>query len=72
MKANFSFILPDEQQEFDMMMSAGGYHAALWEMDQWLRSKLKHEQLTDEQDKAYQECRDKLREFLNDNNVTIS
>lgn len=30
--------------------------------DQWLRNKLKHCDITDEEDRIYQECRDKLWE----------
>lgn len=42
MKATIEFDLPDERDEFALMQKAGEYRATLYELDQWLRSQIKH------------------------------
>ena len=46
---------------------------AMWEMDQWLRSQTKHapDSMSDDTYKAFEECREKLREIVNDSNLSL-
>jgi hypothetical protein len=44
----------------------------MWELDQHLRSEIKYnEQLPSEVDEAFEKLRDKIREILSDNNLTM-
>jgi hypothetical protein len=46
---------------------------AMWETDQWLRSQTKYapDSMSDDTYKAFEECREKLREILADNNLQL-
>lgn len=72
MKAQLTFNLPDEQIEFNDAINGSNYRAIIWEMDQYLRSQLKHEQLWDEKvhDKV-QEIRDELQSILENHSITM-
>jgi hypothetical protein len=45
--------------------------SVLWELDQWLRAKLKYEELTDGQYDAFKQTRDELRKLLQEENVDL-
>ena len=45
--------------------------SVIWDMDQWLRQKLKYEELSEEQDFAYQKTRDALHEILSEHSVDL-
>ncbi len=60
MKATLEFTLPEEQDEFDKAQQGMSYWLALEEMDGWLRNILKYGALPDEEQRIYQEVRDKL------------
>jgi hypothetical protein len=45
--------------------------SVLWDLDQWLRAKLKYEELTDGQYDAYKATRDELRRLLIEENIDI-
>jgi len=62
-KAILEFQLPEEQEEFDMARNGCHNLIVLEDMDNYLRNKLKYQELTDEQCVIYQEIRDKLREL---------
>ena len=71
MKAILIFNLPKESHEFDNATQGGKMRSVLWDFDQWLRSKTKYEDLTDEQYQVYQGCRDHLRTLLYEENLDI-
>jgi hypothetical protein len=72
MKAIIEYNLPDEESEFRTAMNGQKYQSCLWEMDQWLRSKLKYDDnLTQEQFDIYQLVREKLREIINEHTVSL-
>ena len=72
MKAILEFDLPDDREEFEQASAAYKYYSVLWEFDQHLRAKIKYdEKLTEEVHDTYQEIRDKLREFMNDNDLSF-
>jgi hypothetical protein len=71
MKAKLIFNLPEENHEWKNAIDGSSMRSTLWEYDQWLRSKVKYEDLTDEQHQVYQGCRDHLRTLLYENNIDI-
>jgi hypothetical protein len=71
MKAKLTFDLPEESHEWENALQGSKMRSTLWEHDQWLRSKIKYEDLNDEQYQVYQGCRDHLRTLLIENNIDI-
>jgi len=45
--------------------------SVLWEMDQWLRAKMKYEDLPDYQYEVYKECRKYLRDLTIEENIDL-
>jgi len=71
MKAKLIFNLPEESHEWENAIRVASMHSTLWEYDQWLRSKIKYEDLTDEQYQVYQGCRDHLRTLMYENDINL-
>jgi len=71
MKAKLIFDLPEERHEWENALQGSKMRSTLWEYDQWLRSKIKYEDLNDEQYQVYQGCRDQLRTLLIENSLDI-
>jgi len=71
MKAKLIFDLPEESSEWYKAVNAVNMHCVLNEYDQWLRSKIKYDDLTDEQYQVYQGCRDQLRTLLYEENIDL-
>jgi hypothetical protein len=71
MKATLTFSLPEEQHEYSNAVDGAKMRSALWELDQWLRAKLKYEELTDGQYDAFKETRDELRRLLIEENIDL-
>ena len=69
MKAKLIFNLPDEQEEFNDAVNGNAFKAVIWELDQYMRSQIKHGELADDVHDKVQEIRDQLHSILNDNNV---
>jgi hypothetical protein len=71
MKATLTFNLPEDDDEFQMAIKGSSMYDVLWEMDRWLRANTKHSPDTASEDtyNAYQECRNKLRELMGENEV---
>ena len=42
MKATLSFTLPEERAEFHMAIHAGDMYSALWDIQEFIRSKVKY------------------------------
>lgn len=70
-KAILEFDLPEETIEYRLAVNAGNYHAVLWDIDQYLRSKLKYGELTSEQYDALDKTREELHDLMNTYNVTF-
>ena len=64
MKATITFDLPDERQEHDMAIHGADYHAAIWELDQFLRDALKYGHQYKTADDALEAVRNRLHEEL--------
>jgi hypothetical protein len=68
-KATLTFNLPEEQREHELATKAGALHQVLWDLDQDLRSKIKHGDYPEAVRAAYQEVRSKLHELVNEENI---
>ena len=73
MKAILEFNLPDDQLDFNLAVNGSSWMQSMWELDQWLRSQIKHPapEMSDDTYKALEECRDKLHEILQDNSLKL-
>ncbi len=71
MKAILSFSIPQEQEEFELAQKGGKYKAVLEDLDNWLRSKLKYEDLPEQEDKTLNSVRNKLHELLNEEEISL-
>jgi len=71
MKAVLEFNLPEENHEFANATQGAKMRSVLWDFDQWLRSKIKYEDLNDEQYQVFQGCRDHLRTLLYEENLDL-
>jgi hypothetical protein len=72
MKAILEFNLPDDQDEFNFATRGSNYYIILWDIDQWLRSKMKYDDtLTDGQYEAYEKTREELRDMMTSRGITF-
>ena len=71
MKATLEFNLPEEDAEHRMAIDGSNWKYVVSEMDEYLRSQIKYQELPEEVDKALQAARDNLHELCNDNNLDI-
>ena len=65
MKAMLRFDLPEESEEHQTALDGWKWKAAVDEMSSYLRSELKYEDLSDEQDAAFDAAREELFRILN-------
>lgn len=69
MIATLKFKLPEDKDEHRMALAGADAHIVLYELDTFLRGKLKY---TEEETIGLQEMRDLLHEYCNERNVTLS
>lgn len=71
MKARLDFDLPEDKHEFDNATQGATMRYILWNHLEYLRGKLKHGELSDEQYQAYKDCRDTLNKSLIDEKIDV-
>lgn len=73
MKAILEFNLPEDQNEFEFASQGSNWWSVAWNMDQWLRSQTKYapDEMSDDTYKAFEECREQLRELINEYNLDL-
>lgn len=73
MKAILEFNLPEDQSEFDFATQGSDWWHVAWQMDQWLRGQIKHapDFMSDDTYKAFEQCREKLNQFIFDNQLNL-
>jgi hypothetical protein len=73
MEAILKFNLPDDQEDFNIALDGGKWALSMFELNQWLRSQIKHppDTMSDDTYKAFEETRDKLYEILNENQLRL-
>ena len=47
MKANLEYNLPDDQEQFDVASKSMDWALLVWDIDQFMRNKIKYDQDTD-------------------------
>jgi hypothetical protein len=71
MKAKLEYTLPEEDFEYYNAVNGIKMYSIIHELDQWLRSQVKHAELSEDEYKAYQSCRDHLRELINEEGIKL-
>jgi hypothetical protein len=71
MKATITFSLPEEDHEYRNAVEGAKMRSILWDIDQWLRAKLKYEDLTDGEYDAFKQTREELRKLLIEENIDL-
>jgi hypothetical protein len=71
MKATLTFNLPEEEHEYCNAVDGAKMRSTLWQIDQWLRAKLKYEDLTDGEYDAFKQTRGELRKLLIEENIDL-
>ena len=72
MKAILEFNLPEDQYEFNTSIKGGDWKHVCWQMDQYLRQRVKYDEgLTEEQLEAYEDMRGEFWRMMNENNVDL-
>lgn len=70
-KATLEFSLPEEKSEFDNARQGVDFKLALSDLDNWLRGKLKYEEISATEAIIFQKVRDQLHECCKDNDVSL-
>lgn len=73
MKATLDFNLPEDQESFDDAVNGWKWSHAMWQLDQFLRTKVKYasDDASEESINAYQDARDQLHQLLNEYNLEM-
>ena len=71
MKAILVYNVPKEREEYEAAYNGFNYKCAIKELDENLRSEMKHKDLSLDTYKAYEYCRDELRRILDQDNLFI-
>jgi hypothetical protein len=64
MKAKLEYTLPEEEFEYYNAVNGTKMYSIIHELDQWLRTQIKYQELSENQYEAYESCRDHLRELI--------
>ena len=70
MKAQLTFNLPEDHEEFTDAVNGNAYKSVIWQIDMYLRSQLKHGELPECEYDKVQEIRDELHSIMNEHNVS--
>jgi len=71
-KVIIEFDSNEESEDIRVCLDGYKYKLVLWDLDQHLRAEIKYnEKLPSEITEAYDNLRDKIREFLNDYNINL-
>ena len=61
MEATLKYTLPEEENELRLALEGASAHDIIWDIDQHLRNKLKHEELSEEVEKELESLREMIR-----------
>jgi hypothetical protein len=70
MKTTLEFTA-EEQEELRMCLNGWRYHSVIWDLQQFLRSEMKHGDLSDIQYVSYEKIRTKLFELIETNQAQL-
>ena len=71
MKATLTFDLPEENDEHSYAVNGWRYALVLNDLNEWLRTQIKHGEMKDGARAAMQTVRDKLHEIAYENEVKV-
>lgn len=71
MKAVLEFNLPEDQDDFDTAINGWKYRSIIWDINNFLRSKLKYNELSSEQREVYDKIRTELWNLINEHKIDI-
>jgi hypothetical protein len=69
--ATLTFTLPEEADDLDLARKGSDWRIVVEDMDGYLRGRLKHEDLPPDADKALDEARQRLYEFVAERGLSI-
>jgi hypothetical protein len=72
MKAILEFNLPEDQPEFNNAIKGGDWKHVCWQMDQYLRKRVKYDDgLTEEQLEVYEDMRGEFWRMMKESNLDL-
>ena len=72
MKAILEFNLPEDQPEFNNAIKGGDWKHVCWQMDQYLRKRVKYDEgLTEEQLEVYEDMRGEFWRMMKESNLDL-
>jgi hypothetical protein len=72
MKAILEFSLPEDQPEFNNAIKGGDWKHVCWQMDQYLRKRVKYDEgLTEEQLEVYEDMRGEFWRMMKESNLDL-
>jgi hypothetical protein len=70
-KITIEFDSIEDKEEMEMCLNGSKWYYLAWQFDQYLRNKLKHEDLSENAYKALDEARYKLHELRSEENLSF-
>ena len=71
MKAILEFNLPEDESSHKLAVKAPDMYCVLWDIDQWLRGKLKYGDDFKDADDALEKTREELHDLLQSHGVDL-
>jgi hypothetical protein len=70
-KVTIEFNSIEDQHELELCINASKWYSIVSDYSEYLRTKIKYDELSDDAYKAIEEAREKLHELLNDEGLKI-
>jgi hypothetical protein len=71
-KVTIEFNTIDEQHELELCINASKWYSIVSDYSEYLKTKIKYGELSDDAYKAIEEAREKLHELLNDEGLKLN
>ncbi len=71
-KVTIEFNTIEEQHELELCINASKWYSIVSDYSEYLRTKIKYGELSDDAYKAIEEAREKLHELLNDEGLKLN
>jgi hypothetical protein len=71
-KVTIEFNTIEEQHELELCINASKWYSIVWDYSEYLRTKIKYGELSDDSYKAIEQAREKLHELLNDEGLKLN
>lgn len=70
-KVTVEFDTVEDKEEMEFCLNGSKWWLVCWDLDQYFRSQMKYEELTEETYNAVEQAREKLRELMHENGLTF-